>query len=358
MIASQRMIVHGIDLEVLRGGDGDPIVLLHGMRSLTAASRFPALLAAHGTVRRAVLSRIRHLSPAQRLRHDLRPVHLQRALLDAIPGERITLVGLSFGGWLAAEVAAQGHPRLARLVLVDPVGIKISDRETADILDVFNRSPAAVRRAAWHDPDRFAPDFDAMEDAEIVRHARDWEALCRYAWHPYMYNPRLPAWLGRIAVPALVVWGDSDGIVSPDYGRAFARLIPGARFEMIAGAGHHPEIERPEELARVDRFIREGLTDATLVSQRKHLSVRPTKASRRSRIRSAPACPAGCAIRRSPPICSISAWTNCCCATISASTSSRSSIMPGSTACTAPVRSCSARWRGRPGMSVFCRRAR
>ena len=249
MIQTGRMTVHGIDLEVLRGGEGDPIVLLHGMRGLTAASRFPALLAAHGSV-------IAPSSPgfgASKRPKDFDTiydiVHLQRAVLDAVPGERITLVGLSFGGWLAAEVAAQGHPRLARLALVDPVGIKTSDRETADILDVFNRSPAEVRSAAWHDPDRFAPDFDAMEDAEIVRYARDWDALCLYAWHPYMYNPQLPRWLGRISVPTLVVWGESDRIVTPDYGRAFARLIPGARFETIAGCGHHPEVERPEDLA-------------------------------------------------------------------------------------------------------------
>jgi len=251
MISTERMTVQGIDLEVLRGGDGDPIVLLHGMGSLTAASRFPALLAAHGSV----------LAPScPGFGDSLRPkdfdtiydlVQLQRAVLDAVPGERITLVGLSFGGWLAAEVAAQGHRRLGRLVLVDAVGIKISDRETADIFDVFNRSPAEVRRAAWHDPDRYAPDFDAMEDADIVRHARDRDALCLYAWHPYMYNPQLPRWLGRIAVPTLVVWGESDGIVSPDYGRAYAKLIPGARFETIAAAGHHPEIEQPDRLAAI-----------------------------------------------------------------------------------------------------------
>jgi pimeloyl-ACP methyl ester carboxylesterase len=249
MIASERMTVHGIDLEVLRGGAGDPIVLLHGMNSLTATSKFPALLAAHGTV---IAPSCPGFGTSPRPRdfetmYDL--VQLQRAVLDAVPGQRITLVGLSFGGWLAAEIASQGHKRLARLVLVDPVGIKISDRETADIFDVFNRSPAEVKRAAWHEPDRFAPDFDAMEDAEIVRHAREWESLCLYTWNPYMYNPRLPFWLGRIAVPTLVVWGESDGIVTPDYGRAFARMIPGARFETIAGAGHHPEIERPEELA-------------------------------------------------------------------------------------------------------------
>jgi pimeloyl-ACP methyl ester carboxylesterase len=256
MIATERMTVHGIELEVLRGGDGDPIVLLHGFGSLAAASRFPGLLAAHGSF---VAPSCPGFGGSPRpvdfdTIYDL--VQLLRAVLEAVPGERITLIGLSFGGWLAAEVAALGHPRLGRLVLVDPVGIKISDRETADILDVFNRSPAEVRRAEWHDPDRFAPDFDDMEDAEIVRFARDRDALCLYAWHPYLYNPQLPRWLGRISVPALVVWGASDGIVTPDYGRAFARLIPGARFETIDGAGHHPDIEQPEALvAHIARFL-------------------------------------------------------------------------------------------------------
>src|SRR5271165_6493075 len=131
MITSDQLTIHGIDLEVLRGGSGDPIVLLHGMRGLTPACSFPAQIAAHDAM---IAPRCPGCVSSPRpndfsTMYDL--VHLQRALLDALPGERITLIGLSFGGWLAAEVAAQGHPRLARLVLMDAVGIKISDRETA-----------------------------------------------------------------------------------------------------------------------------------------------------------------------------------------------------------------------------------
>jgi len=247
---TERLTVHGIDLEVFRGGSGDPIVLLHGMRSLSADARFPALLSAHGAVTAPSLPGFGDTARPKDFDTIYDLVHLTRAILDAVPGGDITLVGLSFGGWIAAEVAAGGHPRLKRLVLVDPVGIKISDRQTADILDVFNRSPAEVRAAEWHNPDRYAPDFDEMEDGGIIRHARDWDALCLYGWHPYLYNPRLKDWLGRIAVPTLVVWGESDGIVTPVYGRAFAGLIPGARFETIANAGHHPDVEQPEELTR------------------------------------------------------------------------------------------------------------
>jgi len=169
----------------------------------------------------------------------------------------VSLMGLSFGGWLAAEVAVKAGDRIDRLVLVDALGIKVSDRETRDILDVFNVNPDEVRRRSWHDPERWAPRYDDMTDEELVTRARDWEALCLYGWHPYMYNPALARWLRRIRRPALVLWGASDGVVSPDYGRAYAARIPGARFELIPNAGHHPEIEQAEAFAdRVGAFLK------------------------------------------------------------------------------------------------------
>jgi pimeloyl-ACP methyl ester carboxylesterase len=73
-----------------------------------------------------------------------------------------------------------------------------------------------------------------------------------------MYNPQLPRWLGRIEAPTLLIWGASDRVVTPDYGRAYSRLIPASRFELIEAAGHHPEIEQPEAFAeRVSRFLEE-----------------------------------------------------------------------------------------------------
>jgi pimeloyl-ACP methyl ester carboxylesterase len=180
-------------------------------------------------------------------------VHLYLDVLDALPYERVTLAGLSFGGWLAAEIAVKCHHRLDRLILVDAFGIKISDRDTADILDVFNTAPQEVQRRSWHDPGQWTPDVNAVSDDELVVRARNWEALCLYGWYPYMYNPQLKRWLHRITVPTLLLWGASDGIVLPSYGRAYSALIPGARFELIAEAGHHPEIEQPA--AFVERVV-------------------------------------------------------------------------------------------------------
>ena len=256
--AAEQLRVHGIELEVVRRGKGRSILALHGFDTMNPAAPFLDLLARHGEI-------VAPSSPG--FGHSPRPkdfdsiydlVHLYLGALDALPGDKVTLIGFSFGGWLAAEVAAACSHRLDRLILVDPLGIKISDRETADILDIFNRSPDIVRRASWHDPDRFAPDYNAMSDEALVIHARNREALCLYAWHPYMYNPQLPRWLDRTAVPTQLVWGASDGVVTPDYGRAYSRLIPGSRFTLIEGAGHHPEIEQSQAFVeRVAAFLEE-----------------------------------------------------------------------------------------------------
>lgn len=79
-----------------------------------------------------------------------------------------------------------------------------------------------------------------------------------YLWEPYAHNPKLPRRLHRIDVPTLLLWGESDRIVTPAYGRAYAELIPGARFELIAAAGHAPQIEQPEAFVkRVVQFLGE-----------------------------------------------------------------------------------------------------
>jgi pimeloyl-ACP methyl ester carboxylesterase len=74
-----------------------------------------------------------------------------------------------------------------------------------------------------------------------------------------MYNPQLKQWLHRISVPTLVLWGESDGVITPDYGRAYAEAIPGAAFSVIDAAGHHPELEQPGAfIERVARFLSGG----------------------------------------------------------------------------------------------------
>src|SRR6478735_4220433 len=142
---SDRMTVNGIELEVLRRGAGPPVLLLHGMDTVHPKARVLDLLGAHAEV----------IAPSSPGFGDTRRppdfdtiydlVHLYLAVIDELTYDKLALVGLSFGGWLSAEVAAACSHKLSRLVLVDSLGIKLGDRESRDILDVFNVTPAELR---------------------------------------------------------------------------------------------------------------------------------------------------------------------------------------------------------------------
>jgi len=271
--AAARLRVRPFDLEMVRVGgkrrDAPTLLLLHGINPISPTAPFLDLLAEH-----AHLAAPSHpgfgnspdMGDCDTI-YDL--VHLYRGVLDALPAEKVTLVGFSFGGWIAAEVAAAGHPKLDKLILVAPFGIKLAGREERDFPHLFNTNPAELNRRAWHDPTRCPTGSygigwhvaigDAMSDEDMVTLARNWDSLCLYAWRPHMYNPQLKHWLHRIAVPALALWGASDRIVTPEYGRAYAALIPGATFSVIEAAGHHPELEQPRAFVeRVSRFIGGG----------------------------------------------------------------------------------------------------
>ena len=265
-----------LELEVLRRGGGAPILLVHGVNPVSPKAPFLDQLAEHGEIIAPSHPGFGASPPPEDCDTMYDLVRLYLSVLDGLP-DRTTMIGFSFGGWVAAEVAVAGHPKLARLILVDPVGVKLGGREERDIVHFFNTDPAELERRAWRDPARRPQGVyglgwqtaigDAMNDDDMVALARNWDSLCLYAWRPHMYNPQLKHWLRRIAAPTMVMWGGGDGIVTPDYGRRYASLIPGARFELIADAGHHPELEQPGEF--VDAVVN-FLNETSLRAQRRN----------------------------------------------------------------------------------------
>jgi pimeloyl-ACP methyl ester carboxylesterase len=106
--------------------------------------------------------------------------------------------------------------------------------------------------------------FDRVYGAEpATSRLEQWdlnrEMTFRIAWKPYMYSPTLPHLLGGVVTPALVVWGREDRIVPRECGEQYAKSMANARLEIVDGAGHFVDMEKPDELAGlVARFVSEA----------------------------------------------------------------------------------------------------
>ncbi|HXJ82255.1 MAG TPA: alpha/beta hydrolase [Candidatus Methylomirabilis sp.] len=257
--ASMWLTVRGVDLEIVERGHGRTILWLHGEEGPDRGAPVLDLLAAHAHVLAPSHPGFGHSpdAPTVDTIDDLAYLYLD--LLDDQRRRDVVVIGCSLGGWIAAEMAVRSTERLAKLVLVGPLGIKVGGRETRDIPDIFALHPDEVGRLQYHDPARAAVAYAALTDDQLTVIARNREATALYAWEPYFHNPKLLQRLHRVTVPTLLLWGAEDRFVSPGYyGAAYRDAIPGARLQTIDRAGHFPHLETPEALvARVRAFLDE-----------------------------------------------------------------------------------------------------
>ena len=176
--------------------------------------------------------------------------YLYMDLLDTLDLRDVTLVGVQLGGWIALEMAVKSTQRLSKLVLANSVGVKHGDRECRDIADIYAVTDKTLAGLVYADPARMAVDTKTLPESELVAMARSRESTGRYAWSPYMHNPKLKGRLHRIKIPTLALWGADDRVVTADYGRGLAAAISGARFESIEAAGQFAHLEQPDAFAR------------------------------------------------------------------------------------------------------------
>jgi pimeloyl-ACP methyl ester carboxylesterase len=104
-----------------------------------------------------------------------------------------------------------------------------------------------VAQRSYHDQKTYGLDPAALPPEARAALAGNRAALAVYGGTG-MTDPTLAGRLGAVDAPTLVVWGEADRIGDPDFGRAFAAAIPGARFQLLTGTGHMPQIETPDLL--------------------------------------------------------------------------------------------------------------
>jgi pimeloyl-ACP methyl ester carboxylesterase len=241
--------IAGVDLEIIERGAGPALLFLHAGEDLGAQRPWLDRLAEHHRV----------IAPSHpgfggtRLPDWIGSVddlaYLYLDLADKLKLDGATIIGCSFGGWIAAEMLVRSTAHFSRAVLASPYGIKVSGRDARDIADMHAMTRTEFLTRAWADPSRGDIDTTVLPEADLRALVSGREALCLFGWRPYMHNPRLRPWLHRIDKPVLLLWGAADRILSPAYRAGWSESLPKSKSVTITDAGHFPHQEQPDRFA-------------------------------------------------------------------------------------------------------------
>lgn len=252
-ITQEFVEVAGRKVDLRRAGTGDPVLFLHSalgeywmpefLEPMT--ERFEVLSPAHpGFGESTGIDEIA----------DIEDMAFHYAdLMDALDLERPHLIGVSLGGWIAAEVAVRWPERIRSLTLIDSVGIWVEETPINSMWG--SRDPEELVRLLFVDESHpIAVMISSIDlnnpppDEILLQFLNQQKATAKIGWDPYLHNPKLPGRLHRINCPVLLIWGEGDRLTPVAYGKRFAELIPGAKFEAIENAGHLAALEKPDRV--------------------------------------------------------------------------------------------------------------
>lgn len=244
-------------VHLLRGGTGDPVLYLHGIGAPPGywnpvheglSKAFDVIAPDHpGFGFSDVMDDLDHMD-------DL--VYHYLDLLDRLGIERnIHLVGVSFGGWLAAELAVHSPDRFASLVLAAPVGIRIPGHLPTDFFLMTARQQA---QTLFHDPAKI-PEVDPADAVAAFQQYKNLAGVARFGWVPFLSDPKLERRLYRVTARTLVIAAEHDAVVPKEITGRYAQAISGARLTTLGGAGHALDAEAPGALSEaVTEFLSAG----------------------------------------------------------------------------------------------------
>ena len=242
-------------------GTGEPVVFLHGAGGLTwdpfldaLASRFTVYAPEHPGTSAGDPDGV---NPLDNL-WDL--VLFYYEVFEQLGLRSPAIVGHSFGGMMAAELAATCPERVSKLVLISPIGLWRDDAPVENWMVITPASDLPKYLLADPQGPLAQQMFGMPEDAEVrvsMQLQMIWSMACtgKFVWP--IPDKGLKKRIHRVRAPALIVWGKQDRLVPSVYADEFAARLPGARVELVDGAAHIPHLE---QLQRVSTVVTEFLT--------------------------------------------------------------------------------------------------
>jgi pimeloyl-ACP methyl ester carboxylesterase len=250
---------------VLENGSGAPLLYLHGFADVHGVKE--NLMRFHERLtQRARVMAPAHPGCAQTdENNDIDTIddvvfhYLE--VLDALKLTEFDLVGSCVGGWIAAEIAARHPEKIRKLALIGATGLFVEGALIGDVFMMaqpeYGSSYASLRQMLFSSANQpealeMFPDGKGDMEDELRRYQ-----MLRFGSRigfkpPYFYDRPLRNRLHRISSPALVIWGENDGMVPRSHGEAYASLIPNAQpLKIIEHAGHSTHIEQPDVTAQL-----------------------------------------------------------------------------------------------------------
>ena len=252
----ERVEVGGLEVAYRRGGDGEPVLFLHGAGFTRMWPPF------HERLSESVdLIAPDHPGYGETPMPDWLDgfddlvIHYDE-FLEALGIGEVHLVGVSLGGWIAAEVAVFYPRRVRSLTLIAPAGLRVPGHPVRNLAAML---PEDLWDTIFNDKTNMHQYVPTGDDPEEIVHAfGEATTFARLAWNP-QYDIKLEQRLRRATCPALVVKAEDDRIVPGEIADRYAELLPDARVETIPGTGHAIIHERPEESAElIAGFVREA----------------------------------------------------------------------------------------------------
>lgn len=269
-VSEERLSTQVGKVQVFRGGpsggDAPPVVYLHSAQGETSGLLFLERVADFADTTAPVLPGFGESEGIEQVDDMEDAVFHLLDVFDSLGLDAPAVVGLSLGGWLAAELATRYPDRVSKLVLVNPAGLYI---EGHPIGEIFGRNLDELASVLFYDQEHpVAALMHQMASLSMATLSGDvpfemlrpilqsQAATAKLGWDPYLHNPKLQKRLYRVVAPTLVVHGAADGLIPRAHAEAYVSGITGARLVDVAEAAHMLPLEKPDELAAlVQEFV-------------------------------------------------------------------------------------------------------
>jgi len=237
--------------QFMKKGTGDPIVYLHGVFGARIWSPFLENLSKQYTVYALLQPGFEDLDGLEQLDDviDLALYYLE--LMEALGLDQVKLVGHFLGGMLALEIASLCSHYIEKLVLISPLGFWKDD---IPVKDIFIMNEQEQIDSIWHDQKHPSVEYlFPKEESEIEKTNRiaeqknDMIGAAKFLWP--IPDRGLSRRIYRVKHPVLLIWGESDKIISPIYAEEFSSRLKECRLITLPNSGHLPMLEQPESLS-------------------------------------------------------------------------------------------------------------